>query len=165
MQKALTQLFQHALPCSPTQVHNYGGVLVEEDFSNYSVIVEDPVHTVYRGKCCCLTHCHTTAVKSLLHLAGGDSVYNSIYRKALLGDSFCCLLSLMHQRRFRRFLELSNGPVFFLGSDPLCFDRILLCKDAISRRSWITHYCLHLKMTPKVDLQRRKACFMQKKNL
>lgn len=163
MQKALTQLFQHALPCSPSQVHNYGGVLVEEDFSNYSVIVEDPVHTVYRGKCCCLTHCHTTAVKSLLHLAGGDSVCNSICRKALLGDSFCCLLSLVHQRRFRRFLELSNGPVFFLGSDPLCFDRILLCKDAISRRSWITHYCLHLKMTPKVDLQRRKACFMQKK--
>lgn len=169
MQKALPQLSQHALPCSPTQVHNYGGVLVEEDFSNYSVIVENPVHTVYRGKRCCLTHCHTTAVKSLLHLAGGDSVCNRICRKAHLGDSFCCLLSLMHLRRFRRFLALSNGPVFFLGSDPLCFDRVLLCKDAtwshidtISRCSWTTHYCLHLKMTPKVDLQRRKACFMQK---
>uniref|UniRef100_A0A8B9DI08 Glutathione hydrolase n=1 Tax=Anser cygnoides TaxID=8845 RepID=A0A8B9DI08_ANSCY len=32
-----------------SEVHNYGGVLVEEDFSNYSVIVENPVHTVYRG--------------------------------------------------------------------------------------------------------------------
>lgn len=31
------------------QVHSYGGVLVEEDFSNYSVTVEDPVHTTYRG--------------------------------------------------------------------------------------------------------------------
>ncbi|KFV12095.1 Gamma-glutamyltransferase 7, partial [Pterocles gutturalis] len=32
-----------------SEVHSYGGVLVEEDFSNYSVTVEDPVHTVYRG--------------------------------------------------------------------------------------------------------------------
>ncbi|NXI48370.1 GGT7 hydrolase, partial [Galbula dea] len=32
-----------------SEVHNYGGVLVEEDFHNYSVMVEDPVHTVYRG--------------------------------------------------------------------------------------------------------------------
>ncbi|XP_071428836.1 glutathione hydrolase 7 isoform X2 [Pithys albifrons albifrons] len=32
-----------------SEVHNYGGVLVEEDFSNYSVTVEDPVHTVYQG--------------------------------------------------------------------------------------------------------------------
>ncbi|XP_009079994.1 PREDICTED: gamma-glutamyltransferase 7, partial [Acanthisitta chloris] len=32
-----------------SEVHSYGGVLVEEDFSNYSVLVEDPVHTVYRG--------------------------------------------------------------------------------------------------------------------
>ncbi|XP_061298063.1 glutathione hydrolase 7 isoform X1 [Pezoporus flaviventris] len=32
-----------------SEVHNYGGVLVEEDFSNYSVTVENPVHTVYRG--------------------------------------------------------------------------------------------------------------------
>ncbi|XP_050169580.1 glutathione hydrolase 7 isoform X1 [Myiozetetes cayanensis] len=32
-----------------SEVHNYGGVLVEEDFSNYSVTVEDPIHTVYRG--------------------------------------------------------------------------------------------------------------------
>lgn len=31
------------------QVRSYGGVLVEEDFSNYSVTVEDPVHTIYRG--------------------------------------------------------------------------------------------------------------------
>lgn len=31
------------------QVHNYGGVLVEEDFSNYSVTVEEPVHTIYQG--------------------------------------------------------------------------------------------------------------------
>nr|XP_009942848.1 PREDICTED: gamma-glutamyltransferase 7 [Opisthocomus hoazin] len=32
-----------------SEVHSYGGVLVEEDFSNYSVTVENPVHTVYRG--------------------------------------------------------------------------------------------------------------------
>ncbi|KAI1233290.1 Gamma-glutamyltransferase 7, partial [Lamprotornis superbus] len=32
-----------------SEVHNYGGVLVEEDFSNYSVTVEEPVHTIYRG--------------------------------------------------------------------------------------------------------------------
>ncbi|XP_061865261.1 glutathione hydrolase 7 isoform X2 [Colius striatus] len=32
-----------------SEVHNYGGVLVEEDFSNYSVKVESPVHTVYQG--------------------------------------------------------------------------------------------------------------------
>ncbi|NWH38389.1 GGT7 hydrolase, partial [Chloropsis hardwickii] len=32
-----------------SEVHNYGGVLVEEDFNNYSVTVEDPVHTIYRG--------------------------------------------------------------------------------------------------------------------
>ncbi|KAM6248501.1 glutathione hydrolase 7 isoform 4-T4 [Porphyrio hochstetteri] len=32
-----------------SEVHSHGGVLVEEDFSNYSVTVEDPVHTVYRG--------------------------------------------------------------------------------------------------------------------
>ncbi|XP_053937576.1 glutathione hydrolase 7 isoform X2 [Cuculus canorus] len=32
-----------------SEVHSYGGVLVEEDFSNYSATVEDPVHTVYRG--------------------------------------------------------------------------------------------------------------------
>ncbi|XP_010223930.1 PREDICTED: gamma-glutamyltransferase 7 [Tinamus guttatus] len=32
-----------------SEVHSYGGVLVEEDFSNYSVVVENPVHTVYRG--------------------------------------------------------------------------------------------------------------------
>uniref|UniRef100_A0A8B9PPW0 Glutathione hydrolase n=1 Tax=Apteryx owenii TaxID=8824 RepID=A0A8B9PPW0_APTOW len=32
-----------------SEVHNYGGVLMEEDFSNYSVTVENPVHTVYRG--------------------------------------------------------------------------------------------------------------------
>uniref|UniRef100_A0A8B9FAQ8 Glutathione hydrolase n=1 Tax=Amazona collaria TaxID=241587 RepID=A0A8B9FAQ8_9PSIT len=32
-----------------SEVHNYGGVLVEEDFSNYSVTVENPVRTVYRG--------------------------------------------------------------------------------------------------------------------
>ncbi|XP_061217680.1 glutathione hydrolase 7 isoform X2 [Neopsephotus bourkii] len=32
-----------------SEVHNYGGVLVEEDFSNYSATVESPVHTVYRG--------------------------------------------------------------------------------------------------------------------
>ncbi|NWI08968.1 GGT7 hydrolase, partial [Crypturellus soui] len=32
-----------------SEVHSYGGVLAEEDFSNYSVTVEDPVHTVYRG--------------------------------------------------------------------------------------------------------------------
>ncbi|XP_054372638.1 glutathione hydrolase 7 isoform X1 [Molothrus ater] len=32
-----------------SEVHSYGGVLVEEDFSNYSVTVEDPVHTTYRG--------------------------------------------------------------------------------------------------------------------
>ncbi|XP_063260817.1 glutathione hydrolase 7 isoform X2 [Prinia subflava] len=32
-----------------SEVHNYGGILVEEDFSNYSVTVEDPVHTIYRG--------------------------------------------------------------------------------------------------------------------
>ncbi|NXC29104.1 GGT7 hydrolase, partial [Campylorhamphus procurvoides] len=31
-----------------SEVHSYGGVLVEEDFSNYSVTVEDPVHTIYR---------------------------------------------------------------------------------------------------------------------
>ncbi|OXB61783.1 UNVERIFIED_CONTAM: hypothetical protein H355_008478 [Colinus virginianus] len=31
------------------EVQNYGGVLVEEDFSNYSVTVENPVHTTYRG--------------------------------------------------------------------------------------------------------------------
>ncbi|PKU40221.1 hypothetical protein llap_9476 [Limosa lapponica baueri] len=31
-----------------SEVHSYGGVLVEEDFSNYSVTVENPVHTVYR---------------------------------------------------------------------------------------------------------------------
>ncbi|NXM91941.1 GGT7 hydrolase, partial [Oenanthe oenanthe] len=32
-----------------SEVHSYGGVLVEEDFSNYSVTVEEPVHTIYRG--------------------------------------------------------------------------------------------------------------------
>ncbi|KFQ58979.1 Gamma-glutamyltransferase 7, partial [Pelecanus crispus] len=32
-----------------SEVRSYGGVLVEEDFSNYSVTVEKPVHTVYRG--------------------------------------------------------------------------------------------------------------------
>ncbi|NXP40494.1 GGT7 hydrolase, partial [Leiothrix lutea] len=32
-----------------SEVHNHGGVLVEEDFSNYSVTVEEPVHTIYRG--------------------------------------------------------------------------------------------------------------------
>ncbi|POI31148.1 hypothetical protein CIB84_005102, partial [Bambusicola thoracicus] len=32
-----------------SEVQNYGGVLVEEDFSNYSVTVENPVHTIYRG--------------------------------------------------------------------------------------------------------------------
>ncbi|XP_062445363.1 glutathione hydrolase 7 [Rhea pennata] len=32
-----------------SEVHNYGGVLMEEDFSNYSAMVENPVHTVYRG--------------------------------------------------------------------------------------------------------------------
>ncbi|XP_068768661.1 glutathione hydrolase 7 isoform X2 [Struthio camelus] len=32
-----------------SEVRNYGGVLMEEDFSNYSVMVENPVHTVYRG--------------------------------------------------------------------------------------------------------------------
>ncbi|KAM9218782.1 glutathione hydrolase 7 [Leptosomus discolor] len=32
-----------------SEVHSYGGVLVEEDFSNYSVTVESPIHTVYRG--------------------------------------------------------------------------------------------------------------------
>ncbi|XP_057232646.1 glutathione hydrolase 7 isoform X2 [Malurus melanocephalus] len=32
-----------------SEVHSYGGVLVEEDFRNYSVTVEDPVHTIYRG--------------------------------------------------------------------------------------------------------------------
>ncbi|NXR35299.1 GGT7 hydrolase, partial [Zosterops hypoxanthus] len=32
-----------------SEVHNYGGVLVEEDFSNYSVTVEEPVHTIYQG--------------------------------------------------------------------------------------------------------------------
>uniref|UniRef100_A0A8C3V201 Glutathione hydrolase n=1 Tax=Catharus ustulatus TaxID=91951 RepID=A0A8C3V201_CATUS len=32
-----------------SEVHNYGGVLVEEDFSNYSATVEEPVHTIYRG--------------------------------------------------------------------------------------------------------------------
>ncbi|KAM9372068.1 glutathione hydrolase 7 [Phaethornis superciliosus] len=32
-----------------SEVHSYGGVLVEEDFSNYSVLVENPIHTVYRG--------------------------------------------------------------------------------------------------------------------
>uniref|UniRef100_A0A8C2UDW1 Glutathione hydrolase n=1 Tax=Coturnix japonica TaxID=93934 RepID=A0A8C2UDW1_COTJA len=31
------------------EVQNYGGVLVEEDFSNYSVTVGNPVHTTYRG--------------------------------------------------------------------------------------------------------------------
>lgn len=41
---------------------------MEEDFSNYSVTVENPVHTIYRGKYCCLTRCHA------LHLTGGDSV-------------------------------------------------------------------------------------------
>ncbi|XP_042690418.1 glutathione hydrolase 7 [Centrocercus urophasianus] len=32
-----------------SEVQNYGGVLEEEDFSNYSVTVESPVHTIYRG--------------------------------------------------------------------------------------------------------------------
>ncbi|XP_072206290.1 glutathione hydrolase 7 [Excalfactoria chinensis] len=32
-----------------SEVQNYGGVLVEEDFSNYSVTVGNPVHTIYRG--------------------------------------------------------------------------------------------------------------------
>ncbi|KFZ46109.1 Gamma-glutamyltransferase 7, partial [Antrostomus carolinensis] len=32
-----------------SEVHSYGGVLVEEDFSNYSATVENPVHTIYRG--------------------------------------------------------------------------------------------------------------------
>uniref|UniRef100_A0A8C3LLP0 Glutathione hydrolase n=1 Tax=Chrysolophus pictus TaxID=9089 RepID=A0A8C3LLP0_CHRPC len=32
-----------------SEVQNYGGVLEEEDFSNYSVTVENPVHTIYRG--------------------------------------------------------------------------------------------------------------------
>ncbi|NXG36068.1 GGT7 hydrolase, partial [Dromaius novaehollandiae] len=32
-----------------SEVQNYGGVLMEEDFSNYSVMVENPVHTIYRG--------------------------------------------------------------------------------------------------------------------
>uniref|UniRef100_A0A8D0L5S3 Glutathione hydrolase n=1 Tax=Sphenodon punctatus TaxID=8508 RepID=A0A8D0L5S3_SPHPU len=32
-----------------SEVRNYGGVLSEEDFSNYSVLVENPVHTVYQG--------------------------------------------------------------------------------------------------------------------
>jgi len=73
MQKALARLAQHALLCLPTQVHSYGGVLVEEDFSNYSVTVENPVHTVYRGER--LTRCQATPGKSLLHLArGGSSV-------------------------------------------------------------------------------------------
>ncbi|XP_038014913.1 glutathione hydrolase 7 isoform X3 [Motacilla alba alba] len=38
-----------AWDCHLLKVHNYGGVLVEEDFSNYSVTVEDPMHTIYRG--------------------------------------------------------------------------------------------------------------------
>ncbi|CAM4549193.1 unnamed protein product [Lepidochelys kempii] len=32
-----------------SEVHNYGGVLLEEDFSNYNALVENPVHTVYQG--------------------------------------------------------------------------------------------------------------------
>ncbi|KFP37906.1 Gamma-glutamyltransferase 7, partial [Chlamydotis macqueenii] len=32
-----------------SEVHSYGGVLAEEDFSNYSATVESPIHTVYRG--------------------------------------------------------------------------------------------------------------------
>ncbi|XP_068023396.1 glutathione hydrolase 7 [Melanerpes formicivorus] len=32
-----------------SEVQSYGGVLAEEDFHNYSVPVEDPIHTVYRG--------------------------------------------------------------------------------------------------------------------
>lgn len=36
---------------------------MEEDFHNYSVTVENPVHTVYRGK-----HL-TTATQTLVHLA------------------------------------------------------------------------------------------------
>lgn len=47
-QRALAQAAQCALLCS-VQVHSHGGVLVEEDFSNYSVTVEEPVHTIYRG--------------------------------------------------------------------------------------------------------------------
>uniref|UniRef100_G1MQE1 Glutathione hydrolase n=1 Tax=Meleagris gallopavo TaxID=9103 RepID=G1MQE1_MELGA len=32
-----------------SEVQNNGGVLEEEDFSNYSVTVENPVHTIYQG--------------------------------------------------------------------------------------------------------------------
>uniref|UniRef100_A0A7M4F3B8 Glutathione hydrolase n=1 Tax=Crocodylus porosus TaxID=8502 RepID=A0A7M4F3B8_CROPO len=32
-----------------SEVKNYGGVLTEVDFSNYSALVKNPVHTVYRG--------------------------------------------------------------------------------------------------------------------
>ncbi|XP_008936026.1 PREDICTED: gamma-glutamyltransferase 7, partial [Merops nubicus] len=32
-----------------SEVRNHGGVLVEEDFHNYSVTVEDPIQTIYRG--------------------------------------------------------------------------------------------------------------------
>ncbi|XP_053100579.1 glutathione hydrolase 7 isoform X2 [Hemicordylus capensis] len=32
-----------------SEVRNFGGILSEEDFSNYTVLVENPVHTVYQG--------------------------------------------------------------------------------------------------------------------
>ncbi|XP_061487591.1 glutathione hydrolase 7 isoform X2 [Rhineura floridana] len=32
-----------------SEVLNFGGTLSEEDFSNYTVLVENPVHTVYQG--------------------------------------------------------------------------------------------------------------------
>ncbi|XP_054836819.1 glutathione hydrolase 7 [Eublepharis macularius] len=32
-----------------SEVRNFGGTLSEEDFSNYTVLVENPVHTVYQG--------------------------------------------------------------------------------------------------------------------
>lgn len=60
------------------QVHSYGGVLVEEDFSNYSVTVEDPMHTVYQG-----TPLPIAAPgESFLHLArGGNSTEQELKSK------------------------------------------------------------------------------------
>lgn len=99
---------------------------MEEDFSNYSVTVESPIHTVYRGKR--LTHCHAAPVKMCSAWQGAVTAFNGSQSRTeapaakSTGEVLPCPLPLVHGQQFRGFPAL--WACVFLHSDHWCFDSV-----------------------------------------
>nr|XP_056700315.1 glutathione hydrolase 7 isoform X2 [Euleptes europaea] len=88
-----------------SEVRNFGGILSEEDFSNYTVLMENPVHTIYQGHLVLSpSPPHVgPALITALNILEGFNITSQVARE-----------NILHWMAERNFIQPGKRPLSFL---------------------------------------------------